>query len=442
MAGDPFGRESRRLYSWHQVQTFDGPLPALEVAPGLVRFRTFDAESPDRSRARAADLNAKGIHDAALPLLEYVGRGHFGSMVNDDGDVDDQGPDNREDGPSVGRGVVAGWSARSRNRLRAKISRLDLAPITSGDRLPVMVTLTLPGDWLAVTPTAGDASRIWARFRAAWAKRWGPLRCIWKREFQDRGAPHWHLWLVPPVAPDELKSEFIPWLSLAWTRALGLLPPCCSDVPCSVKDPSCHQKLRAGWCSCSEFCRSHGAGTGVDQAEGVRARDPRRLQEYFLKESLGSGKEYQNEPPPEWWGASVGRFWGVCGLEEAVACVDLDPRDYGVLWRAAARVRLANAMAPAPGSPPKSSGLPRVMLPAMRSARVERVDSRTGVVRTRSVRRRFRLYAGAGFILVNDGPAFAAQLAKLADSRVELRATRRPPALVGFRGSLADRGLL
>jgi hypothetical protein len=382
----------QRSWAWAEVHEFSGPLPALEVGPGIVRFRTYDAEAGDRARARRQDLAARTPLDVPLaldgrptgyPLL----RGDFAPMWAPAADLPN---DDDEDGAA--RGDIRSWSPRSRNRLRAKISRLDLAPIVAGDHLPVMVTLTLPGDWLAVAPTAADASRIWHRFAAAYRKRWGALRCLWKREFQSRGAPHWHLWLVPPVVPSELNTYRL-WLSKAWTRALGLRAP----AGCAGKAP------RA--CSCSEYCRSLGAGTGVDQAEGVRARDPRRLADYFLKESLGGeSKAYQNEAPREWDGQSIGRFWGVCGLSEAVATVDLDPRDYARLWRAARRVR-------------ESHSGPRVVS-------VERVNLRTGTVRRRNVRRRWKVKAGAGFVIVNDGPAFASQLAKYAG---ELAAARSEP---------------
>jgi hypothetical protein len=396
------GPGDQRSWAWAEVHEFSGPLPALEVGPGMVRFRTFDAESADRTRARNADAAARAPIDVPLSLdgrptgMPFL-QGDFAPMWSVYAELP-----NLDDEDTATRGDIRSWSPRSRNRLRAKISRLDLAPIVGGESLPV--TLTLPGDWLAVTPTAVHASKIWNRFAAAYRKRWGSLRCLWKREFQRRGAPHWHLWLVPPVAPSDL-STYRAWLSKAWTRALQI--ECSALIDCGCL--SATAKARAACrCDCDRD-KSLKAGTGVDQAEGVRARDPRRLADYFLKESLGGEeKAYQNDAPREWDGQSIGRFWGVCGLDEAVSSVDLDPRDYAKLWRAARRVRECH------------SG-PRVVA-------VDRVDSRTGAVRTRRVRRRWKVKAGAGFVIVNDGPAFATQLAKYAS---QLAAERAAPLADG-----------
>lgn len=80
------------------------------------------------------------------------------------------------------------------------LAELDYTPLfADGDRLPAMITLTHPGDWETV---ASDGKNLKRRFEA-WRKRyhraWGEkLRCVWKLEFQRRGAPHLHLWMLPP----------------------------------------------------------------------------------------------------------------------------------------------------------------------------------------------------------------------------------------------------
>lgn len=263
------------------------------------------------------------------------------------------------------RGAITRWTPRSRTNLVRTILSLDLSVLVTGDRLPVMVTLTLPDRWQEVMPTGAVAARKFDNFRRAWAKRWGAPSWIWKREFQGRGAPHWHLWLVPPT---DDHREFTTWLSAAWTRALA------------IADPGEHR-------------RSLLAGTNVSRTEGMKARDPKRLAIYFLKESIGGeSKAYQNEVPREWAGEVVGRFWGVAGIDKSIRTIDLDPTVAAEVWRVLRHIR-------------RSRGVTR-------SVRVPRIDQRTGVVRYRTVRRRSVARGSGGWVAVNDGAAAGSQLAR------------------------------
>ncbi|MDI1338129.1 MAG: hypothetical protein PSU94_18260, partial [Lacunisphaera sp.] len=282
---------------------------------------------------------------------------------------------------------------------------LDLAPLVSGENIPAMVTLTLPGDWLAVAPTAAVMARKFDRFAKAYIKKWGPLSCIWKREFQRRGAPHYHLWMVPPV-PQARMQEFREWLSLAWTRVLF------SDQPG-------RNMGHASGCVCSEWCRSLAAGTGVDFVAALRARDPNRLAEYFLKESGHSeAKAYQNGAPVEWAGQSIGRFWGVRGLEKSVRTVMVNPEHQYRVWRVMRRVRLARSM-------------------PTHQWTVDRGHSVSGTVRTRRVTRRNRSTAAAGWVAVNDGASFGALLGRYASNLTEDSFDFKvPPATTSVRTSV------
>ena len=89
-----------------------------------------------------------------------------------------------------------------------------------------MLTLTYPGDWLTVAP---DAQRVTLHFQALckrYERAWGePLRGPWKKEFQGRGAPHFHISTTPPMGtttvPDPatgapIRVDFKRWLSITW----------------------------------------------------------------------------------------------------------------------------------------------------------------------------------------------------------------------------------
>lgn len=346
-------------------QRREGAVGHFTIGPGMVRLEQLDlnrrdlaAERAVHDRRRSIDLDVQSFH---APMVWAA----FG------------------DAAPATRSVVSEWSRKSRARLVRTIASLDLAPLVAVDRIPCMVTLTLPGDWLALTPDSATAARFLDNFARRWRDRWGVAPAwIWKREFQRRGAPHWHLWLVPPT---DDAAGFREWVSSAWTQTIK---------PSREVDKGRHVESRPGVrCVCSEWCRSLAAGTGVDYAEGMRARDSRRLAIYFLKETLGGeGKAYQNGPPSEWDGQSVGRFWGVRGIKPATATVRLDPERAAALWRIMRTHR--------------ERSIP---------LRVEEVrsNSRTGELRrpvTRSTR--VTVYGKAGWLAVNDGPAFAEALAR------------------------------
>jgi hypothetical protein len=242
----------------------------------------------------------------------------------------------------------------------------------------VMVTLTYPGDWLAVAPDGATVKRHLKAFARRYRRAWGAaLVCAWKLEFQRRGAPHLHLLLVAPEGTAG-GLLFRSWLSEAWASIVGHPDP-------------------------AERRRHVLAGTGVDYLRGGRCFDPKRAAVYFAKHGgAGGGKEYQHVVPEAWQepGKGPGRFWGVYGLEPATATVTLEVREYFQLRRTLRRLSEARGMT--------------------RQQRVQRVDTATGELRWRTVTRR-RRYVGhggmaGGTLLVNDGPALASALARwLAD---------------------------
>jgi hypothetical protein len=296
-----------------------------------------------------------------------------------------------------------------------------------------MLTLTYPGDWLTVAPNGQAVKHHFAALAKRYERAWGePLVCIWKLEFQHRGAPHLHLSTTPPMGfttiadPDTgvLRSaDFRTWLSITWADIVA------------HPDPEQRRRHRA-------------AGTGVDYAEGIKLTDPRRMAVYFAKYGAGARKDYQHRVPPEWvsvalvcdgcgaeydadldecpecgcldaelveTGTGPGRFWGYRGLTPVLAVRQVTS-DIGI---AAGRVLRRWY---------RAKGLTKSVL-------VERVEQATGRVRLRRTRKRRRLFAhGRGFACVNDGPAFASQLARHLDTV----ASRRDFAGFGGRRATCD----
>lgn len=297
----------------------EGSWPELLIAPGMVRLRRRDRSSADRARDREVldrhrDMTAPdqpqrvgvAFHDEARARFEAWADRQPMALIDWDAWTDDI--------PAIRkRGSIVKWSRRSQMRLIQAVLQLDLAPLVRGKRSPVMVTLTLPDQWLELAPDAETLAAKFDDFRRRFEHKWGKARWIWKREFQRRGAPHFHLWMVPPVdALDEWAAD----LRRMWVAALGVT----------------NSRDRA-------LALQH--SVDVSRADGMKARDPRRLAFYFLKESGAAGrKAYQNEPPAQWAGTGgVGRYWGVRGISRAVVSIDIDPDDFEALYDRVAELR-------------------------------------------------------------------------------------------------------
>jgi hypothetical protein len=156
------------------------------------------------------------------------------------------------------------------------------------------------------------------------------------------------------------------------------------------------------------------AGTGVDYAEALKCTDPKRLAMYFGKHGSYAAKDYQNTVPELWRipGAGPGRFWGYWGLAPLIATADLDYADYQLARRIMRRYS-ARARRWDPGSGRHVWGK---QVRTVTARRGRHVDYSTGEVTWRQGRKltrpaqRFR--GGGGFLIVNDGPNMARQLAR------------------------------
>ena len=287
--------------------------------------------------------------------------------------------------------AITEWSRKSRAAMCRTFAELDYTPLVECGRVPAMVTLTYPGDWESVAPDGASVKRHMMLWRKRFQREWGePARYIWKLEFQRRGAPHIHLWMAPPHADGRSGRKFRDWLSQEW-----------ADI---VDHPDAEQRARHLL-----------AGTAVDILNGLRACDPKRLAIYFTKHSspnqLGD-KKYQHIVPKAWRqpGHGPGRFWGVYGLQRATAVVEIAQDAYLTARRIIRRWSRSQAI-----YGDCTRRFPTAVVPRIARVAVRRVDSQTGKVCHRRVRgRRLVCNQGGlagGYVLVNDGPAFASQLA-------------------------------
>ncbi|WAJ44597.1 hypothetical protein OK015_26390 [Mycobacterium sp. Aquia_216] len=339
----------------------------ITVGPGVVRLGWS-------SPARAEKASERAVNHHRLDVATEADRIKSG-----------------RDTPSPPGRAITEWSRRSRAAMCRTFAELDYTPLVECGRVPAMVTLTYPGEWQSVAPDGASVKRHMVLWRKRFQREWGePARYIWKLEFQRRGAPHIHLWMAPPNALGRSGRTFRDWLSQEWTDIV--------DHP----DPEQRTKHLL-------------AGTAIDIRNGLRACDPKRLAIYFTKHSSPNqhgDKEYQHIVPDAWRkpGRGPGRFWGVYGVRRASKVVEIAQDSYVSARRIIRRWSRSRAIYG--GS---TSSFPIEVTPRTADRVVQRVDSQTGKVRHRKIRRRRLLCnqggLAGGYVLVNDGPTFAAQLA-------------------------------
>ena len=340
----------------------------ISVGPGVVRLSWTNPV-----RAEKASQRAVKHHRVDVAAEEYCIK------------------TGREMSDPPGRAITE-WSRKSRAAMCRTFAELDYAPLLESGRVPAMVTLTYPGDWETVAPDGTSVKRHMVLWRKRFQREYGEsARYIWKLEFQRRGAPHIHLWMAPPTSPGRSGRGFRQWLSETWAQV--------------VDHPGPEQKARHRL-----------AGTAIDVLNGLKACDPKRLAIYFTKHSspnLHGDKEYQHIVPEPWRqaGRGPGRFWGVYGLKKAIAVVEIAQDAYLAARRIVRRWSRSQAVY---GN--SVDRFPTAVVPRTSVRHVARIDSDTGAVEHRRVRRRRTLCnqggLAGGYALVNNGPDFAAQLAR------------------------------
>lgn len=409
----------------------EGARPALEVAPGLVRLtapdlnrreKAFERARMRRQRAATAEMRAEMLDSAEKSLLTTL-------------------PDRH----------ITGWSRKSRARMVATMAELDLAPLLLSFRQPAMVTLTYPGDWLAVAPDGPTVKRhlksFFQRYERAWSEKW----CgVWKLEFQRRGAPHFHLLMAPPEGrAGEGRRARYEADRLAW-EAAGR-----RGAPPRWKESTGDGMNFRAWLSVTwadivaaddeeERNRHILAGTGVDYAEGDRARDPKRAAVYFGKHGSFAAKDYQHDVPEEWKESkkTVGRFWGYRQLSKVKGAASLDfdtmiflgrvLRKYGTRTEAWDEKERKHYFRPVLRTAYRPRG-PRLGFVVGPDGEV--VERRKLRKQTERLRRMTGAH-GTGFLLVNDGPGMARTLARAIETCLK---ESKNPAPVGLRGSVRER---
>jgi hypothetical protein len=114
------------------------------------------------------------------------------------------------------RGDITAFSAGSRHRLLVKLNSIDRERMPAGN--VAFVTVTYHLDW------AGGFQR-WKRDLdklVKWHERhYGPVPLVWKLEYQQRGAPHFHLLILWPDGPPEDMPAYNQTCGTAWAKIVA-----------------------------------------------------------------------------------------------------------------------------------------------------------------------------------------------------------------------------
>lgn len=276
------GFRRRRKGSWadRRRQRLETRIQQLVLAPGMVRVRTNlpNAEARLGRRGPRSPERAPAIYSRSSRGYYWV--------------------------PNVKRaagtrGICRGWNDRMRWSFSLAAARIEWPR-----GLYALITLTYP-ELFSAEPA--DWAEDFRRFVIAWERRWGEkLHALWAREFQRRGAPHYHLAAVLPKGVDA--HEVHVWMAETWYKIAGH-----GDIK------HLHQHLKAGHFEVGE---SH------------------RALFRYLKRELGKGAQ---KTLPSWLAGDdnprgAGRWWGKLGFEYAEVSELVTFDEYQMLRRAIRRL--------------------------------------------------------------------------------------------------------
>lgn len=173
----------------------------------VLRSAEASTDGTERTRVPPARNEAQALstcHNS--PQIEYRAGASLLKVKRQPKQEAEEGEEKREKaGNGQKRGAIAGFTAKSRNRLIRTVSAVRR------DCLPLFVTLTFPAHY----PVIEKAKRHLDNFIKRLARKFPEVSGVWKLEPQKRGAPHFHLLVWG--ADYETLCEFVP---LAWHRVV------------------------------------------------------------------------------------------------------------------------------------------------------------------------------------------------------------------------------
>lgn len=170
---------------------------------------------------------------------------------------------------------VSGWSRKSRSNLLRTLAGANM-PGHWG-----MITLTAPGhDWWKLAGRPDEVKEALTTFCKRYERRFStPMECVWKLEFQARGAWHFHVGFRLPAGVELV--ELRRWAAEAWHAV--------------IVHPGRHGSCPGASCAHHWHARY---GVRVDAGYGDRLHQAgRTFAAYFSKHGLWESKRAQNLTP-------------------------------------------------------------------------------------------------------------------------------------------------
>lgn len=405
------------------------------------RRRAGLAHGPCRSNVQQGNVWYLEISAGAIRLGE-----RRASLWEDEAWVSDNDSMDQDEKPT--RGKVERWSPASLNRMVYRLATLDYNPLFTDGGKPIMLTLTLPKRWVEIAPDPKAFQSLLKAFLMRFQRAYGYRPAgVWKREFQKRGAPHFHILMTPPSGRARgTGMRFSEWVGPTWAQV-------CLPRSYDARDEEQLAKYREHAIDGVSVETANFEDPDLDELmhqyelhERIGAHtsehnfiDPARVAAYFTKHGAYASKGYQNEPPEAWKDLDVGagRYWGYWQLEVTSVKVEIDaddPDDDGPDFPGGG----ANSpRGPLPGNGNGGTDKSRIIGTTrssvlvgralrhlsrsrsyMRTEKVwrEKVNYETGEVhgKYRNVKRRYDVLGGRskGYLVVNDGPAVASQISR------------------------------
>lgn len=212
------------------------------------------------------------------------------------------------------RGIIRGWSPRSKRRLWLRMASIPWPEVAY-----IFLTLTYPDDF-------PHDPEVWKRhlheFEKAWERRFGPTRAVWVLEFQRRGAPHFHMVLVAPEAHLPIVRR---WYAMTWHR---IVTGCRGNHESAAElgagcVPWHYERHMA-----DEHCK---AASGAREAISYVMREIGKESQKTLPAFLG---EQKDGTPAR----GAGRWWGVWGFKPDESSTSITKHEYVALRRVALRL--------------------------------------------------------------------------------------------------------
>lgn len=287
---------------------------ALPCAPSLSKHSyRLDSDAP----------KWHGVHDTGEVLVTYYGRSAIVHHL----------PIVRTNGGQAGvREVIRDQSSKSRRNCAMKFGNADCVADSRPKLCQWIAMLALT--WHEI-PAAVDVKSCWKKFVRRWRLRFGEPPDAWLMEMQERGAPHFHIFICAESVAGQAVCELLAEGSRIETVAAN--SPRGNGRMRQIVGGNFARGIARDWLECTGQCDDEHARWWHEDRGIVEIVDsPDAAGKYVAKES---SKRQQKELPAH-YAEGLGQWWRINPRwkprPRARGFVSLDdwpfPAPYAVVW--------------------------------------------------------------------------------------------------------------